>query len=212
MRKQLFLIFLIASSWQWVSCNSDFTPRPRAYFNLVLPPKEYSTFSEAGYPYSFSYPSYARISKEPDSSGLNPYWINLEFPDFNARIHLSYKAVDGSSLYKVKSEKNGYRDSVVKNSFEGLREEAYKMTYKHTVRASAIVDSSFQNPHGSSGVYFYVAGEAATSRQFYVTDSFRHFLRGALYFDASPNADSLSLVSDYIAEDMRQLIRTIKWK
>lgn len=193
------------------SCNSDFTPRPRAYFRIDLPQKKFRTFAEPGYPYTFEYPYYATITREADSSGYNPYWINLDFPDFHARIHLSYKAVNGTSVYKIKSG-DRYKDSVVRNSFEGLREEAYKMTYKHSVRASGIVDSLFRNSQGSGGVYFYVAGEAATSRQFFVTDTFRHFMRGALYFQSSPNADSLSMASDFLAADIRHLINTLQWK
>jgi gliding motility-associated lipoprotein GldD len=101
---------------------------------------------------------------------------------------------------------------VVANSFESLREEAYKMTYKHTIKASGIIDSAFVTENGSAGVYFYVAGEAATSKQFYVADTARHFLRGALYFDASPNADSISVVSDFLEEDIKHLIKTLRWK
>ena len=116
-----------------------------------------------------------------------------------------------SSVYKIKTP-TGYKDSVVGNSFESLREEAYKMTYKHTIKASGIIDSAFATDNGSTGVYFYVAGEAATSKQFYVADTARHFLRGALYFDASPNADSISVVSDFLEEDIKHLIRTLRWK
>jgi len=86
------------------------------------------------------------------------------------------------------------------------------MTYKHTIKASGIVDSAFVNPFGSGGVYFYVAGEAATSKQFYITDTGKHFLRAALYFDATPNEDSLSVVSSFLEKDMRHLISTLKWK
>ena len=107
---------------------------------------------------------------------------------------------------------NGYRDSSIKNNFDVLREEAYKLTYKHTVKASGIVDSMFSTNNGSSGVYFYVAGDAATSRQFYISDTSTHFIRGALYFDAAPNSDSLSVVSDFLDADMKHLINTFKWK
>jgi hypothetical protein len=39
-------------------------------------------------------------------------------------------------------------------------------------------------------------GNAASSTQFYVTDSTTHFLRGVLYFYSAPNADSLKPVND----------------
>jgi gliding motility-associated lipoprotein GldD len=200
----LLLAFIFA-------CNSGYTPKPRSYFKINLPKRAYKEFNEPGYPYIFEYPVYAHISKEADSTGKNPYWINVNFDQFQGRIYLSYKSITGSSVYKIKTP-TGYKDSVVGNSFESLREEAYKMTYKHTIKASGIIDSAFATDNGSTGVYFYVAGEAATSKQFYVADTARHFLRGALYFDASPNADSISVVSDFLEEDIKHLIRTLRWK
>lgn len=195
----------------FISCNSDYTPKPRSYFNIDLPQRGYRIFDSSNFPYAFEYPVYATISNARDSSGNDAYWINVDFPQFNSRIYLSYKPIGGTSVYKINSPA-GYQDSVVLNSFESLREEAYKLTYKHTIKANSIVDSLFTNPQGSSGVYFYVAGEAATSKQFYLTDTSKHFLRGALYFDASPNADSLSQVADFLEEDIRHLIKTLRWK
>jgi gliding motility-associated lipoprotein GldD len=194
----------------FISCNSHFTPKPKGYFKIDLPQHAYQRFDEPGFPYSFEYPVYAEVSKEADTTGNNPYWININFKDFNGRIYLSYKSINGRSVYKVKTDK-GYRDSMVVNNFENLREESYKMTYKHTIKASGIVDSFFTSEAGS-GVYFYVAGEAATSKQFYVSDSSKHFLRGALYFDASPNEDSLSAVSNFLESDIRHMLKTLKWK
>jgi len=193
------------------SCNSDFTPKPRSYFNIELPKKTYQLFNQEGYPYSFEYPSYGSISREVDSSQNDLYWINIDFKNFNARIYLSYKDLRGYSVYKVKTA-SGYRDSLVKNTFEGLREESYKMTFKHTVKSTGIIDSVFRTPIGVEGVYFYVSGDAATSRQFYITDTNKNFIRGALYFDATPNSDSLSLVSDFLDADMKHLIGSFRWK
>lgn len=193
------------------SCNSGYTPKPRAYFKIELPQREYRMFNEQGFPYSFAYPAYANITKEVDTTGNNPYWININFDQFKGHIYLSYKSINGKSVYKVKTAL-GYRDSTVVNNFETLREEAYKMTYKHTIKASGIIDSVFTTDNGSTGVYFYVAGEAATSKQFYVSDGSKHFLRGALYFDASPNTDSISMVSNFLEADIKYLIKTIQWK
>jgi len=65
---------------------------------------------------------------------------------------------------------------------------------------------------GVGGVFFSVGGNAATAKQFFVTDSVKHFLRGALYFDASPNEDSLGVVNGFLQEDMKHLINTFKWR
>jgi gliding motility-associated lipoprotein GldD len=194
-----------------LACNSNFTPKPRGYFKIDFPEHQYQQFIQADFPYTFEYPTYATITKEYDSTGQNPYWINIDFPGYAGRIYISYKGINSSTTYKIKTS-TGYKDSVVRNSFDLLREEAYKMTYKHSIKASGIVDSFFVNPQGSSGVYFYVGGEAATSKQFYLTDTTKHFLRGALYFDSSPNSDSISVVSDFLEKDIKHLIHTLKWQ
>jgi gliding motility-associated lipoprotein GldD len=209
--KKIKFLFLCCLGLFFFACNSNFTPKPKGYFKIDFPERKYLQFNLPEYPYTFEYPAYATVTKEEDSSGLNPYWINIDFPDYAGRIYISYKGVNSSTTYKIKTS-NGYKDSVVKNSFELLREEAYKMTYKHSIKASGIVDSFFTNPDGSSGVYFYVAGEAATSKQFYLTDTAKHFIRGALYFDAAPNSDSISIVSDFLEKDIKHLIHTLKWK
>ena len=123
----------------------------------------------------------------------NPYWINIDFPQFNARIYISYK--------QIKS-----------NNFDKLREDAFKMTYKHTYKATSIEDSSDENSVRCSRCFFNVGGNAATAKQFFVSDTVKHFLRGALYFDAAPNEDSLSIVNQFLQDDMKHLINTLKWK
>jgi len=62
------------------------------------------------------------------------------------------------------------------------------------------------------GILYDVGGNAASAVQFYVTDSSRHFLRGSLYFYASPNADSIAPAVEYFRKDVEHLIETLKWK
>jgi gliding motility-associated lipoprotein GldD len=123
----------------------------------------------------------------------NDYWINIDFPQFNGKIYISYKAVGANNLTK-------------------LVDDAFKMTYKHTSKATEITDSLIRTPKGISGLFFNVGGNAATGKQFFVTDSVRHFLRGALYFDATPNEDSLGIVYDFLQTDMKHLINSLQWK
>ena len=177
-------------------CNSDYTIKQKGYFRIDFPPREYRVFNEPGFPYSFEYPSYSRIIRDTtyfDEEPDNPYWVNVDFPRLNGRIYLSYKDVTQSSLEK-------------------LVDDAFKLTYKHTTKATAIKDSLMVTPNGVTGIFFKVGGNSATGRQFFVTDSVRHFLRGALYFDATPNADSLGIVNDFLEVDMKHLINTLKWR
>jgi gliding motility-associated lipoprotein GldD len=62
------------------------------------------------------------------------------------------------------------------------------------------------------GILYDLKGNTATSVQFYVTDSINHFLRGSLYFESEPNADSLAPVIYFFRADIIHLIETLKWK
>lgn len=212
--KKLITLLLPAIALIAFACNTPYSPRPKGYYRIDFPEHQYRTYDQPGFPYSFEYPVYGNITRDSslfDGTADNPYWINIDFPRFNGRIYISYKTIGGRSIYKIKTA-TGYKDSLIANTFDGLRDEAYKMTFKHSLKASGIVDSAFRTPNGIQGVYFNVEGNAATSRQFFVTDSSRHFLRGALYFDAAPNSDSLSIVNDFLEQDMRHFISTLKWK
>lgn len=178
------------------ACNSTYTPKPKGYYKIALPQRSYQLFDKPGYPYTFEYPTYSTISQDTsffEAKPENPYWINIDFPSFNGRIYISYKTIGKTDLNK-------------------LLNDAYAMTYKHTTKASSISDSVFTTSNGLEGIYFKVGGNAATANQFLVTDSVKHFLRGALYFNAAPNEDSLRIVNDFLKEDMKHLINTLKWR
>jgi gliding motility-associated lipoprotein GldD len=191
MRLIIFLLIVVL-----FSCNSDYTIRQRGYFKIDLPEHRYQSFDKPGFPYSFEYPTYANIVQDTtffESEPENPYWINIDFPSLNGRIYISYKST------KI-------------NNFDNLVADAFKMTYKHTTKATEIRDSLMKTDQGVTGVFFSVGGNAATAKQFFLTDTTSHFIRGALYFDASPNADSLGVVNDFLEKDMKHLINTFRWK
>jgi gliding motility-associated lipoprotein GldD len=96
---------------------------------------------------------------------------------------------------------------------DSLVNDAYKMAYKqNTEVATNIGDSLMRTPNGAEGIYFSLKGNTATANQFFLTDSVHHFFRGALYFDATPNEDSLGIVNDFLKKDLLHLINTLKWK
>lgn len=179
------------------ACNSDFVQRERGYFRISFPKKQYQVFDRPGFPYRFEYPVYGNILQDSlffDDKAENPYWINIDFPQFDGRLHLSYKEIG-------------------RHKFDSLVNDAFTLSYKqHTSRASAIQSKAFTTPNGISGVYFTLKGNAATANQFFATDSVKHFLRGALYFNAVPNEDSLRPVNNFLREDLEHLLNTLQWK
>jgi gliding motility-associated lipoprotein GldD len=179
------------------ACNSDYIVKRRGYFKIDFPQKAYQTFNQPGYPYSFEYPVYGKVIQDTlffDQAPENPYWINIDFPEFNSRIHISYK-------------------DVTQNNFDSLVNDAFSMSYKqHTYKASAIDPVPFTTPNGIEGYYITLRGNTATGNQFFATDTTRHFLRGALYFAATPNEDSLQPVNEFFKKDLQHLINTLQWK
>jgi gliding motility-associated lipoprotein GldD len=120
--------------------------------------------------------------------------MNIEIPTLGGKIYLTYKAIDS------------------KNKLEVLINDAFKMSYAHDKKASYINEPIFNTPNNVHGVLYEVGGNAASALQFYATDSVHHFLRGALYFDVAPNVDSLAPVNKFLAQDVENLIKTLKWQ
>jgi len=194
-RKRIFLTAVLAAFIS--ACNSPYTFKKRGYFKIDFPKKEYTVFDKPGYPYTFEYPVYGNVVKDStffDEAAENPWWINIDFPGYMGRIHVSYKEIG-------------------KNNFDSLISDAFRMSYKqHTHKASDIRDSVMLTQNGIEGIFFTLRGNTASANQFFLTDSVRHFLRGALYFSTTPNSDSLGIVNDFFKKDMLHLINTFRWK
>lgn len=184
----LFAAFLMLHS----GCNEEYSPKPRGYFRIDMPEKNYVLF-DTNFPYRFEYPDFAEI-KMHNQSIDNPYWIDIIYPGFSGQIHISYKSVDG-------------------NLVEYL-EDSRTFVMKHIPKATSIEDSLIlRREDDVFGLLYDIEGSRAASPcQFILTDSSAHFLRGALYFNVVPNNDSLAPVINFIKEDIRHLVNTFKWK
>ena len=180
-----------------------------------MPEKKYRLFDEPGFPYSFEYPAYANIVKDStyfDANPENDYWRNIDFPEFNAKIFLSYKLIGGKALYKIKGTDGKYKDSFGINIYDKVISDAFNLTNKNDDVATSKKDSVFHTSNNITGMMFKLGGNAATLRQFYVTDTTKNFLRGALYFYASPNADSIKPVVDFLQTDIDHMLNSFRWK
>lgn len=179
-----------------ISCKEKPVHKPKGYFKIELPNHQYQTFDQPGYPYSFEFPTYGKVIKDTSFFGEateNPWWINIDFPSLRGKLYVSYKEI---GKYKL--------DTLLKHSF--------RLSDAHSSKASSKEDSLISTPNNVHGMLFELGGNVATANQFFLTDSTKHFLRGALYFDASPNEDSLKVVNDFLLQDLRHLISTLKWK
>lgn len=191
-RKQIPVILLILLAVIAVSCSSDYSPKPSGYFRIDLPEKKYQPFDTL-FPFYFEYPVYSRIIHDPQAPD-EPYWINVDFPRFHGRIHLSYKKVNGN----------------LSEYLEDSRTMALKHMSKSTGISEQIVNIPAKKVYGL--IYTIQGSGAASTYQFYLTDSTRNFVRGALYFSVSPNNDSLAPVISFIQGDIRHMVETFRWK
>lgn len=182
-------------------CGDTFTPKPKGFFRIDLPEKNYRTF-DSECPFSFEYPEYAVVIPY-GSDASSACWYNLEFPQFSGRLYMTYHAVLQA----------GDVDSS-KAPVEKYQEDARNFAMKHSVKASAIDEELIANPKENLfGVLYHIKGlNTASSLQFYLTDSTNHFFRGALYFDVAPRNDSLAPVIKFIRKDVFKFIESFKWK
>ena len=164
------LVLLCAFITTTLACNSDYTIKQTAYYKIDFPEHRYQLFDKPGYPYTFEYPVYGNVLQDTtffEDKPENPYWLNIDFPQFNGKIYISYK-------------------DVRKNDFNKLVNDAFNLTYKHSTKATEILDSMMLTPNKIQGVFFKVGGNAATANQFFVTDSVNHFFEGRIVFRCNP--------------------------
>ena len=196
MRTLLTSIFCIAIVVCAACTGSDaYVPKPRAYPRLQLPTAKYKFFDSAGVPYAFEMPVYAAMEKDTlNIYTKQPYWFNLNFKPFNATLHLTY--------YRFQNWVQ----------FDSLIDDTRKLVNKHIQRAEDIVEQPLAPNKGVRGMMFEIEGNTATNLNFYLTDSIKHFIRGALYFNTQAAADSTAPVFEHMRKDVGQLIRTFRWK
>jgi gliding motility-associated lipoprotein GldD len=188
------LIFLLAAySIFAVGCSDDFAPKPKAYARIELPAPVYQPTNGDNWncPYSFEFSTLSYITLEPRYQD-STCWYNLYYPRYRATVHLTYSDLNNNLTRHI--------------------EESRKLAMKHIGKASQIEEILIENdPNRVYGLVYNFSGETASDMQFFLTDSTHHFLRGALYFNVSPNKDSLAPVISYIKNDIQHLVNSVSW-
>jgi gliding motility-associated lipoprotein GldD len=168
-----------------VSCQDEALPKPKAQLRLEYPKGNVDVLETPDY--SFEYNSMARIKNGNKSS------LIVEYPSLNGAIFITHKPVE--------------------QNLNILLSDAQKLSYEHVGKADNILEQRFVNEEaGVYGMFYEVKGNAASQAQFYVTDSTRHFVTGALYFYAKPNYDSIYPAAMYLQNDIRRIMESLTWK
>jgi len=168
-------------------------PKPKGYNRIELPTVKYQHMAES-HPFSFDYSTQA-ILKPDTVRWAEPHWMYVYYPAYKAMIQLTYKPLNGD-----------------KNKLAKLIDDAHKLAAKHGQKAYSIQDLILKTPSGKSAMLMELEGEVPTYLQFYTTDSTKHYLRGALYFNTAMKSDSLAPVIEYLKKDVIKLLNTLEWK
>jgi gliding motility-associated lipoprotein GldD len=197
---RVFAVLIIAIFF-FAACggNTDYSPKPRGYFRIELPKKEYQEYV-SNYPFTFQYPKYAVIEKDTQTR-VAPHLIsmthllNMQFRQLNSTLHLSYETITSKKM------------------FNELVEDAHKLAFKNSIKATDIDQGDIHVPaHNVYGIYYTIGGNAASSVQFFLTDTVKNYMRGALYFNTEPRLDSIQPVLNFVKQDINVMIGSFKWK
>lgn|SRR5690606_16038109 len=188
---KFFPVCLILGAVVFLSGCRDvaMTPRPRAYPRVSFPERNYQDSQPSECPFVFTYPDYMEIRPTDE-----PCWFDLYMPSFDARLHCSYIA--------VKNREN----------FEELVRDMFVIANTINSRANYMEEKRITSNPEAGGLYLTWTGPAASPVHFFLTDTTQHFLRGALYFNARVQPDSLAPMSAFIREDIDKLIASLRWK
>ncbi len=193
------LMAAVLGSLLFASCRPDvYNPKPTGYFRIDTPViHSYDVFNKEGFPYSFEIPAGSVVEQDTIFSHEqqdNRYWINIYVPGLGGIINITYKEINKQQ------------------PFLQLMSDAWGLSYFHHEKADYIDTKSTVNPAGIECILYTVGGNSASRYQFAATDTVRNFLRGSLYFDVTPNADSLQPVTDFMVQDLKHMLMTLRWK
>lgn len=181
---------LLALSTLWMGCGAPPPiPRPEGYFRIALHAPSYHQ-AELDCPVQVRVSDAARIETVQDFAP-DSCWFNIAYPQYRARVHCTYAG--GVALQPV-------------------LDDAFRLAYEHEVKADAIEVRKRDYEAGGSAMTWHISGNAASPLQFLCTDGEDQFLRGALYFEVRPNADSIAPVLGRIDQDVEHLIANLHWQ
>ncbi len=190
MINKIFKIFiLVVLPVSLFSCGSEVLPKPKGMLRLDYPAAKYR---EVILPcaYSFEKNDFAELRKVRRNRKC---WYNLEYNKLRATLYISY--------YEVS------------NNLDSLLRDAQNLTQEHVIKADGILQEPYVDPENKMyGMFYEVTGNAASQSQFYLTDSTRHFIVGSIYFKVKPNYDSILPAANYLRNDMKHLMETIRWR
>ena len=175
------------------ACHNDYTPKPYAYLRIDLPATEYSSIDNS-LPFCFEKNNNAELELKKNTG--RDVWVDINYPNLNGVVFLSYKQLTGL------------------DDLRGQTDTSSRLLEQHYQFTSGVEEQGYEDKENKvyGTVYYLKGSKVASTCQFWLTDSSRHFLRGALYLNTTPNNDSLAPVIDYMQADIEHLVETLRWR
>lgn len=167
--------------------DSALVPKPKGYPRIEVPAGE-GVALEAPVAFRFVHHPNAHWETQQQAG-----WGDLVYPFCQGRVQFTYLPVRGN--------------------LPQLIDDAHELAMKHSVAADGMSQMVYVNDSLKVyGILFRIGGNAASGLQFYATDSAQHFVRGALYVYAHPNADSLAPVHQFFEGEFTRYLETLEWR
>ena len=170
------------------------TPKPKAYMRFDFAEKSYTLCDTAALPFTFEKASGAKLYMKRNTAASK--WVDIVYGDLGGVMFLTYKPMAGSKELPAQID------------------TAYEMLTMHFDHSSGIDEKAYSDDlnHVWATTYQLKGRNTASTFQFWATDSCHHFLRGSLYLNCTPNNDSLAPVLEYLQQDARHLLETLRWR
>lgn len=215
--KRLILIALAACCLLCACHGNDYTPKPQAYLRIDMPEHNYWLVDTLRYPdtpywigdsiqvlrhdkpyvtFPFRFEANQCIELAEKDSPKGELWLDIKYPQWDGVVFLTYRRLPSP------------------DSLRSQTDESLRYLEQHYPFASGVEEQAYEDIENKvyGTVYYLKGSKVASTCQFWLTDSTRHYLRGALYLNVVPNNDSLAPVIDYIQADIEHLVETLRWQ
>lgn len=170
------------------ACGRKYAPKPYGYPRIERDSVVYMPYDSDMFPLAFDLPSDAVV--DVNRGEASSVWINISYPEYGATLYCTYLPLR-------------------KRDAGAERAKAADLVYLHASKATSIDASSFEGGEVSATVY-RLYGNVATPVQFVADDGDGFLMRGALYFNMAVEPDSVAPVVDFVENDVRRLLETLK--
>jgi len=161
--------------------------KEKANSKLNFPKAVYASTTDS-LPFTFDLSNQAKFTWQKNKPG--EYFCNVIYPSLNAQLYCTYHAITS-------------------DKFRDFAEESRKMAYQHSTVATGINEKRYDNDLSHlHGILYDIQGNVATPVQIALTDSNHYFFNASLYFNMTPDADSIAPALNYIRKDIIRIMES----